>query len=61
MVAHLAEGPRSATAAWWARLQARPSYREAILEQEHPTVLRGSRRLREAKAADPELRAALEG
>jgi glutathione S-transferase len=55
------EGRRPACAAYWAGLRDRPSYREAILEHAHPTVERGTRRLRAAKAADPALRAALEG
>jgi glutathione S-transferase len=54
-------GARPACAAYWQRLQERPSYRQAITEQAHPTVVRGSRRLREAKAARPALRRALEG
>jgi glutathione S-transferase len=56
----LGDGLRPATTAYWERLRARPSYREAILEQGHPTITRGTERLRQAKAADPELRAALE-
>ncbi len=52
---------RPECAAYWARLQGRPSYREAILGHAHPTIAYGTRRLREAKAADPALRAALDG
>jgi glutathione S-transferase len=52
---------RPACAAWWRRLRARPAYREAIVDHEHPAVARGTRRLREAKAADPALRLLLEG
>jgi glutathione S-transferase len=52
---------RPACAAYWTRLRERPSYREAILDQAHETVVRGTARLREAKAARPALRAALEG
>jgi len=55
------EAGRSECAAYWARLQSRPSYREAILDHSHPTVVRGTKRLQEAKAARPALRAALEG
>ena len=55
------EGLRPLCAAYWARLQERPSYRVAILEHSHPTIAHGTRRLEEAKAADPALRAALEG
>ena len=55
------EGRRPACAGYWERLKARPSYREAILQHSHPTVVYGTERLRKAKAHDPELRAALEG
>jgi glutathione S-transferase len=48
-------------AAYWTRLRERPSYREAILGHAHPTITRGTQRLRAAKAASPTLRAALEG
>jgi len=52
---------RPACAAYWQRLQQRPSYRQAISEHAHPTIVRGTRRLSEAKAALPALRLALEG
>jgi len=52
---------RPACAAYWRRLQERPSYRQAILDHAHPTVVRGTQRIRDAKAADPALRTALEG
>jgi len=52
---------RPRCAAWWQALSARPAYRQAIEDHAHPTVTRGTRRLREAKAADPALRAVLEG
>jgi glutathione S-transferase len=55
------KGRRPECAAYWARLQARPSYRQAVLDCGHETIEYGTRRLREAKAADPALRAALEG
>jgi glutathione S-transferase len=55
------EGRRPECQAYWARLQDRPSYRDAILGHSHPTIRYGTRRLREAKAADPALRLALEG
>ena len=55
------EGRRPQCAAYWARLQDRPSYREAILGHAHPTISYGTQRLRDAKAADPALRLALEG
>ena len=38
-----------------------PSYGEAIGGHSHPTITYGTRRLQEAKAADPDLRIALEG
>jgi glutathione S-transferase len=52
---------RPRCAAYWERLRARPSYREAILDHAHPSITRGTRRLKKAKAKDPSLRAALEG
>jgi len=52
---------RPACAAYWARLTERAGYREAILGHGHPTIERGTRRLRELKATRPALRAALEG
>jgi glutathione S-transferase len=57
----LGQGKRPACAAYWGRLQARPSYRAAILDQSHPSVTHGTQRLKQAKAADPSLREALEG
>jgi glutathione S-transferase len=55
------EDLRPACVAYWERLQARPGYRQAIREHSHPTIARGTRRIQAAKAADPALRAALEG
>jgi glutathione S-transferase len=52
---------RPECAAYWERLTGRPGYRHAILDHAHPTVVRGTERLRAAKAADPALRDALEG
>ena len=52
---------RPECAGYWKRLRERPAYREAIRDHEHSTVARGTRRLREAKAADPGLRLLLEG
>ena len=57
----LAEGRRPECAAYWERLRRRPAYREAIQGHAHPTVVRGTERLRAAKAADPSLRDVLEG
>ncbi len=56
----LGEGRRPAVRAWWEQIQARPSYRMAIEEHGHSTVVAGTERLRRAKAADPALRSALE-
>ncbi len=53
-------GQRPALAAYWERLRARPSYREAIEAHDHPIVKRGTERIAAAKAADPELRSTLE-
>jgi len=52
---------RPECAKYWARMKARPSYRAAILEHSHPSIVRGTQRLQAAKAADPALRDALEG
>ncbi len=54
-------GRRPECAAYWERLIERPSYRQAILDQSHPTITYGTQKLREAKQADPALREALEG
>ena len=52
-------GQRPAIAAYWQRLQERPSYREAILEQRCDIVLAGMQDVRDAKSANPALLAAL--
>jgi len=52
---------RPACSNYWQALQARPSYRKAILEHSHPTISRGTQRLKAVKAADPKLRYALDG
>ena len=57
----LDESIRPGVCAYWAALQARPSYREALTEHTHRTVQRGLDRLRAAKAEVPALRIALEG
>jgi glutathione S-transferase len=54
-------GHRGQCAAYWERLCKRPSYHAAILEHSHPTIAHGTQRLKDAKAADPALREALEG
>ena len=55
------DGRRPECVAYWARLQSRPSYRQAILDHAHEAIVAGTRRLGEAKAEDPTLRAVLEG
>ncbi len=47
-------------AAYWERLKSRPSYRTAITEHAHPSVTRGTARIRQAKTDDPALREILE-
>jgi glutathione S-transferase len=56
----LGDGRRPAVAAWWARMRARESHRRAIVAHMHPTIVRGTARIRAAKTADPALRRALE-
>jgi glutathione S-transferase len=55
------EGLRPACAAYWKALQARPAYRQGILEHPHPLIAYGTQRIRRVKAADPLLAAVLEG
>jgi len=57
----MGENLRPATAAYWMRLQARPAYREAILDQSHPLIEYGRKRIVEAKAASEDVRLCLEG
>ena len=57
----LGHDQRPLCATYWASLKARPSYRSAILEHSPPTIDHGTRRLKNAKAANPTLRLALEG
>jgi glutathione S-transferase len=57
----MGEELRPATAAYWTRLQARPAYREAILDQSHPLIEYGRERIVEAKAASEAVRLCLEG
>jgi glutathione S-transferase len=54
-------GRRPAVAAYWERLQARPSYRTEILEARCPITEKGIEDVKRAKAGDPALREALEG
>jgi glutathione S-transferase len=54
------EGRRPAVAAYWARLQARPSFESAIVRERCPILLAGAADVKAAKRADPALRAALE-
>lgn len=57
----LGAGCHSKVRDYWERLRQRPSYQQALAQHVHPTVGRGLERLRAAKRADPELRAALDG
>ena len=57
----LGDGLRPRTTAYRDRLFARSSYAKGIWNHEHPTVVRGTQRLREAKQANPKLRAVLAG
>lgn len=52
---------RPAIAAYWERLQARPSYRSEILDRRCANTRQGISDLKEAKAKDTRLREALEG
>ncbi len=54
-------GLRPECAAYWERLTKRPSYPQAILDQSHPTIEYGTRKIQQAKQANPALRDALEG
>jgi glutathione S-transferase len=58
--AFLGDGKRLRCTAYWESLKQRPSYAEAILGHPHPTIEYGTKRIREAKAANPALRALLE-
>jgi hypothetical protein len=57
----LREDRRPHCASYWTSLKQRPSYRKAIVEESHPTIEYGTRRLAAAKQACPSLRLALEG
>ncbi|MEL7536502.1 MAG: glutathione S-transferase family protein [Pseudomonadota bacterium] len=52
---------RPACAAYWRRLQLRPSYVAAILDHRHPIVEYGTERIRASKEANPAVRELLEG
>jgi glutathione S-transferase len=54
-------GARPLVRRYWEALQARPSYRTAIADFEHPAVRAGADRVISHKSADPDFRAALEG
>ncbi|MEE2663029.1 MAG: glutathione S-transferase family protein [Myxococcota bacterium] len=56
----LGGGKRPGTTAYWERLRQRPSYHEAITQHGHPTIERGTERLKQAKRDNAALRAALE-
>jgi len=53
-------GKRPAVAAYWERLQARPSYRSEIVDRRCPITCKGIADLKAAKATDPRLGEALE-
>jgi glutathione S-transferase len=57
----LEDGRRPRVLAYWRGLRDRPSYQQAIAGHRHPTVVRGTRRLQEAKASDPRLTRLLDG
>jgi glutathione S-transferase len=52
---------RTACAQYWQLLKARPSYQHAILDQRHPTVARGTARLKREKQLNSRLKDALDG
>ena len=52
---------RPACAAYWEQLKARPSYRQAIVEHDHPLIEYGTGRICELKAKNPAFRELLEG
>jgi glutathione S-transferase len=52
---------RPACAAYWEKLKARPSYRQAILEHDHPLIAHGTQRIRQVKAESPAMLELLEG
>ena len=55
-----AVGRHPACRAYWSRMKARASYREAITQQDHPLIEYGTCRIREVKAGDPVMERALE-
>jgi glutathione S-transferase len=57
----LGEGRRPAVTAYWRSLRDRPAYAEAILDMSHPLIEFGRARIAEAKTANPDVRALLEG
>ena len=52
---------RPEVAGYWNRLEGRDSYREQVFDKRCPMTLRGIAEVRQAKADNPRLRAALEG
>ena len=52
---------RPACHQYWQELQHRPSYAEAITAHQHPIVVAGTARIREAKQKSPQLKSVLEG
>jgi glutathione S-transferase len=59
--AFLGNGKRPRIERYWERLKSRPAYTEAILDQSHPAIEYGTRRIKEARADSPALRECLDG
>ncbi len=59
--AFFGDGKRPGVEQYWARLKARPAYRAAILDQSHPAIEYGTRRIEEARAISAPLRRCLDG
>lgn len=57
----LGQGLRPKTTDYWESLKRRPAYAEAITGHSHPLIEYGRERIVSAKAADPVVRACLEG
>lgn len=57
----LGDDLRVACTRYWELLKTRPSYQLAILDQQHPTVVRGASRLKRQKQLTVNLKNALEG
>ena len=55
------DASRARVCEYWRNLTARPSYRRALLDHQHPRVVAGTRRLRELEASEPGLAVRLYG